>query len=130
MTKQRPTVNVGVAVSKSKLDVYLLERDLVLSVPNDEQAIATLNSRLARYRHERIDIEATGRLEHAFVTAAVAKGLPVVVVSPLKVRRFADAVGQLAKTDEIDARLIAQFAATSSPLSIRSPTPRPRSSKT
>jgi transposase len=115
MTKQRPTVNVGVDVSKSKLDVYLLERDLVLSVANDEQSIATLISRLARYRLERIVIEATGRLEHAFVTAAVAKGLPVVVVSPLKVRRFADAVGQLAKTDEIDARLIAQFAATLKP---------------
>ena len=115
MTKQRPIVNVGVDVSKSKLDVYLLERDLLLSVPNDEQAIATLISRLARYRLERIVIEATGRLEHAFVTAAVAKGLPIVVVSPLKVRRFADAVGQLAKTDEIDARLIAQFAATLKP---------------
>jgi hypothetical protein len=47
MTKQRPMVNVGVDVSKSKLDVYLLERDLLLSVPNDEQAIATLISRLA-----------------------------------------------------------------------------------
>jgi transposase len=115
MTKQRPLVNVGVDVSKSKLDVYLLERDLLLSVPNDEQAIATLINRLARYRLERIVIEATGRLEHAFVTAAVAKGLPIVVVSPLKVRRFADAVGQLAKTDEIDARLIAQFAATLKP---------------
>ena len=115
MTKQRPMVNVGVDVSKSKLDVYLLERDLLLSVPNDEQAIATLISRLARYRLERIVIEATGRLEHAFVTAAVVKGLPIVVVSPLKVRRFADAVGQLAKTDEIDARLIAQFAATLKP---------------
>ena len=115
MTKQRPMVNVGVDVSKSKLDVYLLERDLLLSVPNDEPSIATLISRLARYRLERIVIEATGRLEHAFVTAAVAKGLPIVVVSPLKVRRFADAVGQLAKTDEIDARLIAQFAATLKP---------------
>lgn len=115
MTKQRPMLNVGVDVSKSKLDVYLLERDLLLSVPNDEQAIATLITRLARYRLERIVIEATGRLEHAFVTAAVAKGLPIVVVSPLKVRRFADAVGQLAKTDEIDARLIAQFAATLKP---------------
>ena len=115
MTKQRPMVNVGVDVSKSKLDVYLLERDFLLSVPNDEQAIATLISRLARYRLERIVIEATGRLEHAFVTAAVAKGLPIVVVSPLKVRRFADAVGQLAKTDQIDARLIAQFAATLKP---------------
>jgi transposase len=115
MTKQRPNVNVGVDVSKSKLDVCLLERDLLLSIPNDEGAIASLTKRLARYRIERIVVEATGRLEHAFVSAAISKGLPVVVVSPLKVRRFADAVGQLAKTDEIDARLIAQFAATLKP---------------
>lgn len=115
MTKQRPMVNVGVDVSKSKLDVYLLERDLLLSVANDEQEIASLIKRLARYRIERVVIEATGRLEHAFVSAAIARGLPIVVVSPLKVRRFADAVGQLAKTDEIDARLIAQFAATLKP---------------
>jgi len=108
-------VNVGVDVSKSKLDVYLLERDLLLSVANDEQEIASLIKRLARYRIERVVIEATGRLEHAFVSAAIARGLPIVVVSPLKVRRFADAVGQLAKTDEIDARLIAQFAATLKP---------------
>jgi transposase len=116
MTKQRPMINVGVDVSKSKLDVYLLERDLLLSVANDEQAIASLVKRLARYRIERVVIEATGRLEHAFVSAAIARGLPIVVVSPLKVRRFADAVGQLAKTDEIDARLIAQFAATLKPV--------------
>jgi transposase len=109
-------VNVGVDVSKSKLDVHLLERDLFLTVANDEQEIASLIKRLARYRIERIVIEATGRLEHAFVSAAIAKGLPVVVVSPLKVRRFAEAIGQLAKTDEIDARLIAQFAATLKPV--------------
>ena len=115
MTKPLPRVNVGVDVSKDTLDVYLLERDLMLSIPTDEQPIASLIKRLARYRLERIVIEATGRLEHPFVSAAIARGLPVVVVSPLKVRRFADAVGQLAKTDAIDARLIARFAAVIKP---------------
>ena len=90
-------------------------RYLALSVPNDEQSIASLLKRLARYRLERIVVEATGRLEHAFVSAAIAKGLPVVVVPPLKVRRFAEAAGQLAKTDAIDARLIARFAAALKP---------------
>jgi transposase len=108
-------VNVGVDVSKEKLDVHLLERDLSLSVPNHEPAIASLIARLARYRLERIVVEATGRLEHAFVSAAIARGLPVVVVAPLKVRRFAEAAGQLAKTDAIDARLIARFAAALKP---------------
>jgi transposase len=121
MTKQRPSVNVGVDVGKAKLDVYLLERDRMFSVPNEESAIATLVSRLSRYRLERIVLEATGRLEQPFVRAALAKGLPVVIVSPLKIRRFAGAVGQLAKTDAIDARLIAQFAATLKPVAHPAP---------
>lgn len=116
MTKSLRNVNVGVDVSKDTLDVYLLERDLSLSVPNHEHAIASLIKRLARYRLERIVIEATGRLEHAFVSAAITKGLPVVVVAPLKIRRFAEAAGQLAKTDAIDARLIARFAAALKPV--------------
>ena len=116
MTKPLLALNVGVDVGKSQLDLYLLERDRALSVPNDEHAIASLVRRLRRYRLERIVIEATGRLEQPFVRAALAAGLPVVVVSPLKIRRFADAIGQLAKTDEIDARLIARFAAAVKPL--------------
>jgi transposase len=115
MTKQRPPVNVGIDVGKSQLDVYLLERQLALQVENSEQAIAALVSRLARYRLERIVVEATGRLEQPFVQAAPARGLPVVVVTPLKVRRFAEALGQLAKSDEIDAQLIARYAATIKP---------------
>jgi transposase len=116
MTKQRPSVNVGIDVGKATLDVYLLERDRMFSVPNEPRSIAALLKRLGRYRLERIVIEATGRLEQPFVRAAVAKGLPVVVVSPLKIRRFAGAIGQLAKTDEIDARLIARFASTLKPV--------------
>ena len=116
MTKPLLAINVGIDVGKSQLDLYLLERGQALTVSNDELAIASLVRRLRRYRIERIVIEATGRLEQPFVRAALAAGLPVVVVSPLKVRRFADAIGQLAKTDEIDARLIARFAAAVKPL--------------
>ena len=116
MTKPLLAVNVGVDVGKSQLDLYLLERDRALTVPNHEQAIAALIRRLSRYRIERIVVEATGRLEQPFVRAALAAGLPVIVVSPLKIRRFADAIGQLATTDEIDARLIARFAAAVKPL--------------
>jgi len=121
MTKHLPPVNVGVDVGKNQLDLYLLERDRALTVPNEEQAILALVRSLSRYRVERIVVEATGRLEQPFVRAALAAGLPVIVVSPLKIRRFADVIGQLAKTDQIDARLIAQFAATVKPL------PRPAS---
>jgi transposase len=115
MTKHLPTVNVGVDVGKSQLDLYLLERGRAMTIPNQEPDIATLVRSLRRYRIERIVVEATGRLEQPFVRAALAAGLPVIVVSPLKVRRFAEVVGQLAKTDAIDARLIAQFAATVKP---------------
>jgi transposase len=116
MTKELPAVNVGIDVGKTQLDLYLLERDRSLTVRNEEHAIASLVRRLRRYRIERIVIEATGRLEQPFVRAALAAGLPIVVVSPLKIRRFADALGQLAKTDELDARLIARFAAAVKPL--------------
>jgi transposase len=115
MTKQRSSINVGVDVGKAQLDLYLLERDLGLTAPNDDRAIASLIRRLRRYRIERIVVEATGRLEQPFVRAALAAGVPVVVVSPLKIRRFADAIGQLAKTDAIDARVIARFAAAVKP---------------
>jgi transposase len=115
MTKHRPGINIGTDVGKHQIDLHLLERDRALSVPNTEQAITALIRRLSRYRIERIVVEATGRLEQRFVRAALAAGLPVIVVSPLKIRRFAEVIGQLAKTDAIDARLIAQFAATVKP---------------
>ena len=121
MTKQPDAVNVGIDVGKVRLDVCLLERNLMLQVPNEERAIHALVSRLGRYRLARIVIEATGRLEQPFVAAALAKGLPVIVVAPLKVRRYAGAIGQLAKTDAIDARLIAQFGAATQPV-VRAPT--------
>src|SRR5262245_13101522 len=115
MTKHLPRVNVGVDVGKSQLDLYLLERGRSMTIPNLEPDIGTLIRSLRRYRIERIVVEATGRLEQPFVRAALAAGLPVIVVSPLKIRRFAEVIGQLAKTDAIDARLIAQFAATVKP---------------
>jgi transposase len=115
MTKPLPAVNVDIDVGKSQLDVCILERDQAFAVQNDEPAIAELVQRLRRFRLARVVVEATGRLEQPFVRAALANGLPVVVVPPLKVRRFAGAVGQLAKTDKIDARLIARFAAAIQP---------------
>lgn len=116
MTKKRCSVNVGVDVGKAQLDIFLLERDLKLQVANDSIGITAVVSRLARFKVQRIVVEATGRLEQPFVRAAIAKGLPVIVVSPLKIRRYAGAIGQLAKTDDIDAQLIARFAADIKPI--------------
>lgn len=129
MTKQREAVNVGIDVGKAQLDVCLLERNLKLEIANEERAIRALVARLTRYHLARIVIEATGRLEQPFVRAALAKGLPVVVVSPLKIRRYAGAIGQLAKTDDIDARLIAQFAAAIKPVAYAPTDPQAREIK-
>jgi transposase len=129
MTKQREAVNVGIDVGKAMLDVCLLERNLMLQVPNEPEAIRRLVARLARYRLARIVVEATGRLEQPLVRAALARGLPVVVVSPLKVRRFAGAIGQLAKTDAIDARVIAQFGAAVRPVAYPPADPEARKIK-
>lgn len=120
MTKQYNAVNVGIDVGKHQLDVYLLERKRAFQCGNDQASISQLVSRLKRFRLQRIVIEATGRLEQPFVRAALARGLPVVVVSPLKVRRYAAAIGQLAKTDAIDAQLIARFGADLKPV-VRTP---------
>ncbi|ANO52328.1 IS110 family RNA-guided transposase [Woeseia oceani] len=115
MTKRNKAVNVGIDVGKQQLDVYLLERQRAFQCGNDELAIQQLLAKLRRFNVQRIVVEATGRLEQPFVRAALALDLPVVVVSPLRVRRYAAAIGQLAKTDAIDAQLIARFGADLKP---------------
>lgn len=72
-------------------------------------------TRLRRYQLARVVVEATGRLEQPLVRQALARQLSIIVVSRLRIRRYAGAIGQLAKTDAIDARLIATFAAAEKP---------------
>ncbi|MDH5233040.1 MAG: IS110 family transposase [Gammaproteobacteria bacterium] len=108
-------VNVGVDVGKYQLDICIYERDLYFSVSNDTTGIRQALNRLARYQVERIVCEATGRYEHALVEAAIEKRLPIIVSNPIQIRRYAGAIGQLAKTDEIDSRLIAKYAAVIQP---------------
>ena len=113
--KSQSVINVGVDVGKYFLDVCLHEKACVFQVENNEQGIQTLLKRLAHYKIERIVLEATGRYEFALVEACWAKAIPVCIVQPLLVRRFAGAVSRLAKTDRIDAQVIALFAATLKP---------------
>lgn len=115
MTKQTNAVNVGIDVSKAVLDVHVLERDRSWSVSNDEAGVRALIGRLKRYDLARVVIEGTGRMEQRFAREALAQQLPVIVVSPLRVRRYAEALGLLAKTDELDAYLIAAFGAAVQP---------------
>jgi transposase len=108
-------VYVGVDVSKDRLDVCLRwsepeSREELFAVAHDEAGIDTLVSGLVKERPMLVLLEATGGFERAAVGALAAEGLPVAVVNPRQVRDFARATGRLAKTDRIDARVLARFA--------------------
>lgn len=109
------SVNVGTDVAKAQLDVHIYERDIAFSVPNDPTGIRKLLGRLGRYRLERVVVEATGRLEHAVAGALMDRQMPVHVANPILIRRYAGAIGQVAKTDAIDARVIAEYSAVVQP---------------
>ncbi|MCE9677765.1 IS110 family transposase [Shewanella sp. AS1] len=113
--KNQTEINVGVDVGKSQLDIVLHPLDLHLSIPNNPEHIQKVIQVLKQHPVKRIVTEATGRYEHAFVFACDKANLPVVIVNPIKVRRFAQAIGVMAKTDKIDASVIAQFAAVIKP---------------
>lgn len=116
----KTSVNVGVDVGKFFLDIYIHEKGIYFQVPNTPSGIKQLLKRLAYYKVVRIVMEATGRYEFDLAQACYEKGLPVVIAKPISVRKFAGAIDQLAKTDKIDAALIANFAATLKP----KPTPQ------
>lgn len=116
MTNPRePSVNVGIDVGKHQLDVCIHECELSFTVTNDQKGIRTLISRLTRYRLERVVVEATGRRETPLVITAVERGIPIIICQPIRVRRYAGAKGILAKTDNIDARILADYAAVMMP---------------
>lgn len=108
-------VNVGVDVGKAHLDVFVYEKNLHWQTDNTPAGIRQLLRRLAYYRVERLVMEATGRYEFELAEAAYEKGLPVCIAKPLSVRRYAGAIEQLAKTDKIDAAIIAEYAAVVQP---------------
>lgn len=103
-------VFVGIDVGKAVLDVALRPTGDHERVPNDEPGIAHLIERLQPAHPVLVVLEATGGLEVPLTAALAAAGLPVAVVNPRQVRDFAKAVGQLAKTDALDAHLLARFA--------------------
>lgn len=113
--KSQKAVNIGIDVGKSQLDIFIYERDIHFTVENTTDGIKKALGRLGRYKVSRIVLEATGRFERPFVEAALQKGMPVIIANPIQVRRYAGAIGQLAKTDHIDAWLIAEYAAVVQP---------------
>lgn len=113
--KSKTIINVGVDVGKQFLDVCIYEKGLHWQEENSTDGIKRLLKRLSHYTVERIVMEATGRYEFNLAQAAYEKEIPVCIVKPLAVRRYAGAIDQVAKTDKIDAALIAEFAAVVQP---------------
>ncbi len=101
---------VGIDVSKERLDVVLRPSGEYLEASNDEQGIGSLVACLQEAPPALVVLEATGGLEQPTAAALALAGVPVAVVNPRQVRDFAKAVGRLAKTDRIDAAVLAHFA--------------------
>lgn len=110
MKETRAEKFVGIDVSKSTLDVCIEPEGQTLHVAYDETGISQIVDCLKEVGPTLIVLEATGGLEVRIATALASKGLPVAVINPRQARDFAKATGQLAKTDQVDAAVLAAFA--------------------
>jgi transposase len=103
-------INVGIDVSKDRLDGVVLPSQERFAATRDSAGVAGLVEQMKALRPARIVLEATGGFEQVVAAALAGAGLPVVVVNPRQIRDFARALGRLAKSDPIDAEVIALFA--------------------
>jgi transposase len=116
MSTKSPVRHVGIDVSKERLDVCSLPDGGTFSVANDRAGIDELIARLLEgVRPELVVLEATGKYERPAAVAVAAAGIAVAVVNPRQARDFAKAAGRLAKTDRIDAEVLARFAGAVGP---------------
>jgi transposase len=116
MSTTPTTRQAGVDVSKDRLDVCILPEVEAFAVANDPEGIDSLLGRLQAARAELAVLEATAGYERPLAAAIAAAGIAVAVVNPRQARDFAKATGRLAKTDRIDAEILARFAAAVEPL--------------
>lgn len=123
-SEQEPGVKstAGIDVSKSWLDAHVLPAGESLRVPNTPDGIRKLKRWLLTFDPALVVVEATGKWHRPLRRSLHASGLAVAVVDPFRVRMFAKAQGILAKTDRLDARVLAQFAAVMTP-AVRPPAP-------
>jgi transposase len=108
-------ITVGIDVSKARLDVYIHPVGELFSLDNDAAGLAALVERLGAVKPDCIGMEATGGYEKLAAASLAEAALPVVVINPAQVRHYAKAIGARAKTDSLDARLIALFVAATAP---------------
>lgn len=106
---------VGIDVSKDRLDVHVLPVGKSFAVARDGEGLAQLCERLLQLAPKLIVLEATGGFETVVACALAGAHLPLAVVNPRQIRDFARSIGRLAKTDAIDAEVIARFAAAVRP---------------
>jgi transposase len=106
---------IGIDVSKDRLDVHVLPQDEAFSVERNGRGLAALVERLTPLAPSLVAVEATGGFESTAAAAIAGAGLPVVVINPAQIRHYAQALGKRAKTDPIDAFVIARFAADVKP---------------
>lgn len=112
----------GIDVSKRWLDVAVRPTNQTWRVPNDREGIASLIKQFQAHTPQQIIVEATGGYEVQLVTELFTAGLPVARVNPLRVRRFAEGMNWFAKTDKIDARVLADFGRKANPRLLALPT--------
>ncbi|MGH8606035.1 MAG: IS110 family transposase, partial [Gammaproteobacteria bacterium] len=107
---ENPEIFVGIDISKDTLDIGFQPLGHTVELPHDEQGMSEATRRLREAEPRLVVLEATGGLETELAASLMAAGLAVVVVNPRQVRDYAKATGQLAKTDRIDALVLADFA--------------------
>jgi len=110
MTVNSAEIFIGIDVSKIRLDIAIWGSNEYWQVANEEKGFIELIEKLRNLHPTLIVLEATGGLEFPIVAEIAYAGLPIAVVNPKRIRDFAKSVGQLAKTDKLDARVIAHFA--------------------
>ena len=101
---------VGIDVSKDQLDIAVRPTGETWSMPNDASGITEVVQRVAQLHPKLVVLEATGGLQMPVAAALASAGLPLAMVNPRQVRDFARATGKLAKTDQLDAQVLAHFA--------------------
>ena len=106
---------VGIDVSKDRLDVHVHPSGEAFGVARNAEGLERLNARLAPLGPWAVAVEATGGFESVVAASLGGAGLPVIVVNPAQVRAFANALGKRAKTDPIDAAVIARFVEATKP---------------
>lgn len=108
-TQDHNEINIGIDASQPRLDIHVRPVGAFQSFENNPEGIRRAVRFIKSFKPTRVLIEATGRLEMAFFCAAHKAGLPVCVCNPIRIRKFAQSIGRMAKTDKIDAEDIAYF---------------------